>query len=68
MTIEEDVMSKRLVKFLDHALPEVCPDYEFFLAGPQSRGTVRRAVDSRRAELLNELRRQQRRARPPVAA
>ena len=67
MTIEEDVMSKRLVKFLDHALPYACPDEEFFLAGPPSRGAARRVGDSRRAALLADLRRQ-RRAHPPVAA
>ena len=67
MTIEEDVMSKRLMKLLDHALPDACPDEDFFLAGPPSRGAARRSNDSRQAALLAELRRQ-RRARPSVAA
>ena len=60
-------MSNRLVKLLDHALRDVCPDEDFFLAGPPSRGAARRAVDSRQVALLADLRRQ-RRTRPPVAA
>ena len=66
LTIEEDVMRKRLVKLLlDRALHDTCPEYHFFLAGPARPAT--RAFDGRQAALLADLRRR-RRVQPPIAA